>query len=238
VQKEFILGFGGGYSLSLDTSMESWELDWAPTRMYFKEHMKLKHCFNLNAQYFFNKELGLQLEFNHQKGSYFSHLEWYGIWDGDVYIQINHIEEPYRTPWSISSFTLSLLVAKRRYWTQGIFPYAFVGIGFYVLSGNQELVLNRFRLGPKRTGDLLKLGGGIKFNINRSLRLNLRIYAKSIRRKGIFPQSSLYAGTSQFDYLSYFTEEKIIRIPDALVDSVTYFGLDINLELRLSKAKK
>ncbi|MDH4257660.1 MAG: outer membrane beta-barrel protein, partial [Candidatus Aminicenantes bacterium] len=193
-QKEVIIGTGGGYSLSLDAAASPWEIDWAPGEIYFKEHMKLKESFSFNVQYFFNKEIGLQLEFHHQKASYFSQLEWYGLYIESFYIDIDHIEEPYTKPWSISSLSVSLFIAKRQYFNQKVFPYAFVGAGLYFLEGDREFVLSRFRLGPRKTGELFKLGGGFKYRLNRFLLLNFRFFGQSIWRKEARYRSSLYGG--------------------------------------------
>lgn len=240
-QKEFIVGIGGGYSLSLDAAVSPWEIDWAPGEIYFKEHMKLKNSFSINVQYFFKKDLGIQLEFHQQKASYFSQLEWYGIYTDDPlnpYIYIGHIEEPYTKPWTISSLNVSLFIAKRRHSFQKSFPYAFVGAGLYVLGGDREFVLSRFRLGPRKTGGLLKLGGGFKYRLNQFLLLNFRIIGQSIWRKEARFRSSLFAGTLQFDPDLYFATGEIARVSTAWVKTFTFLGAEISFEFCLSGKKR
>ncbi len=240
-QKEFIVGIGGGYSLSLDAAASPWEIDWAPGEIYFKEHMKLKNSFSINVQYFFKKDLGIQLEFHQQKASYFSQLEWYGIYTDDPmnpYLDIDHIEEPYTKPWTISSLNVSLFIAKRRHSYQKSFPYAFVGVGLYVLGGDREFVLSRFRLGPRKTGELLKLGGGFKYRLNSFFLLNFRIFGQSIWRKEARYRSSLYAGALQFDPDLYFATGEIARISTAWVKTFTFLGAEISFEFCLSRKKR
>lgn len=237
-QKEFIVGIGGGYSFSLDAAASPWEIDWAPGEIYFEEHMKLKNSFSFNVQYFFNKEIGLQLEFHRQKASYFSHLEWYGLYTGNIYTDIDHIEEPYTKPWSLSSLIVTLFIAKRRYFDQKIFPYAFVGAGLYVLEGDREFVLNRFRLGPRKTGELLKLGGGFKYRLNGFLLVNVRFFGQSIWRKEARFRSSLWAGLPQFDYDLYFATGEIARVSTAWVKTFTFLGAELSLEFRFSRKKR
>ena len=237
-QKEFIVGIGAGYSLSLDAAVSPWEINWAPGEIYFKEHMKLKNSFSINVQYFFNKEIGLQLEFHHQKASYFCLLEWYGLYIESTYIDIDHIEEPYTKPWSLSSLNVTLFVAKRRYFDQKIFPYAFVGAGLYFLEGDREFVLDRFRLGPRKTGELLKLGGGFKYRLNSFLLLNVRFLGQSIWRKEARYRSSLYAGALQFDPDRYFATGEIARVSTAWIKTFTFLGAELSLEFRFSRKKR
>ena len=238
-QKEFIVGIGGGYSLSLDAAASPWEIDWAPGEIYFKEHMKPKNSLSINVQYFFKKDIGLQLEFHQQKASYFSQLEWYGIYTDDPlnpYLEIDHIEEPYTKPWSIFSFSVSLLIAKKRY--KKSYPYASVGFGICVLNGDKEFVLNRYRLGPARTGEFLKLGGGFKYRLNKLLLLNLHFFGQSIWRKEARYRSSLFAGALQFDPDLYFATGEIARVSTAWVKTFTFLGAEICFEFCLSGKKK
>lgn len=235
---EIILGFGGGFSLSLDAALLEYEFDFKmPNDMYFKEQAQMKQCFNLNAQYFFRKELGLQLEFSQQKASYFSHLEWYGYWIPNppfenIYLEFNHIEEPYCKPWSLSSLTLSLIFAMRKSASQRTYPYLLGGVGLYLLSGDEEFVLNRFRLGPKKINYKTKLGGGLKHWLNSKLGLNLRISLESIARYSTRGQLVSYE-QEQFDLDWYFSEGKIGRAMGAIVNSFTYAAIDLSLEFRL-----
>jgi hypothetical protein len=244
-EKEVILGIGGGYSLCPEEAARHWRLDWAPGQIYFEEHLQLTYSLNLNIQYFFNKDIGVKLEYQYQRGSYFSHLEWYSEWQPDpmggiIYLDIDHIEEPNTQPWSISSISVSLVAAQRRFLERRQFPYGFVGAGFYVLGGDRELVLDRIRLGPSRTGWLMKIGGGIKYRLSRSLRLNVRIYGEAIWNQSAYSRGtgSLYAGTLQFSSRVYFDEGRIVREVRALVRSFVYLGIDLSLEFTLPSKKK
>jgi len=240
-EKNIIFGFGSGYSFVLHSYIASWELGWAPSVIYFKERTRMKHNLNFNLQYFFNKRLGLQLEFNFQKISYFSHLEWHGKWLGIdpekmIFYEINHIEEPYTKSCNLSSLTLSVLIAERRYMNQRMFPYFFAGFGVYLLSADEDLVLNRWRLGPGKTGIKIKGGGGLKYRITPKVGLNLRLFFESIwRRFGRNSTTRPFTGTDQFDFEWYVYSGKIGRVQGALVKSFTHFGLDISLEFWLKR---
>ena len=241
--KEVIIGIGGGYSLSPDESARHWRLDWAPGEIYFEEHLRLTYSLNFNLQYFFDKTFGLKFEYQYQRGSYFSHLEWYGLNTGDPFdpfIDINHIEEPYTRPWSISSISVSLMAAQRRILNSKRFPYGFVGVGLYILGGNREFVVDRVRIGPNRTGFLMTLGGGIKYRLSRSLRLNARIYGETILNQFASQRSlyTLYASELQFSVASYIDEGRIVRDQRALVRSFAFLGIDLSLEFTLSGKKK
>jgi hypothetical protein len=246
-ERHLIIGFGAGYSFALDSLMATWELDWAPSLIYFKERTRMKHNLNFNLQYFFNKRLGLQLEFNFQKISYFSHLEWYGksIKNPDpfdpekmIIYEINHIEEPYTKSCNLSSLTLSVLIAERRYMNQRMFSYLFAGFGGYLLSTDEDLVLNRWRLGPGKTGLKIKAGGGLKYRITPKVGLNLRLFFDSIWRKyGRNRVTSRSIGTDQFDFDWYMYSGKVGRVQGALVKSFTHFGLDLSLEFWLKRKR-
>lgn len=243
-KKEIYLGFGAGYSLALTGALR-YEYDF-PNEIYFKEKGNMKHCLNINVQYFFSRRLGLQLELGHQKASYFSHLEWYGVWvpDGipdpppldpadDIYTEINHIEDPYWETCSLSSLTVSLIWAGRRYLDKKIYPYAFAGVGLYILNGDKDRVLDRWRLGIKKWNEKIKIGGGLKYRLSSELGLNLRIFGETIRRRSLGERYTLYVGPEQFDYLYYKYENKIGRTGKVLVNTFTYVGIDLSLEFRL-----
>lgn len=242
-KREIILSFGAGYSMGLDSAARRFELDYRdepPTLIYFKENSGMKDSLNFNLQCFLTKNLGLQLELSRQKASYFCHLEWYGKWidaptpedpGRQVYIEINHIEEPYRKPWTVSSATLSVLFAQRHSGSQRMYPYFFAGVGFYLLSGDEDLVLNRFRYGPKKMNTKIKFGAGLKYRLNQKLGLNLRTFCDACRR---YRTSSRYfVGADQFDFYWYMSEEKIGRIGAAIVPSLSYLGIDLSLEFWL-----
>ena len=245
-KKEIILGFGAGYSLALDAIFQKIEYDFSEQdEFYFQEQGRMKHRFSFNVQYFFNKQWGIQLEFSQQKASYFSHLEWYGKWvptgkpppaPSREYIEINHIEEPYWENWNLTSLTLSLLIAGRRYLNQKLYPYLSVGAGLYFLSADEELVLNRWRLGPKKRGRKLKIGGGFKYRLSSKLGLNLRIFAETIRRREGGYRESLWVGLDQFNLDIYLDEGKIVRYDyrgKVFENTFTYGGIELSLEFKL-----
>jgi opacity protein-like surface antigen len=239
IKREIILSIGGGYSLSFDSVFNKNEIFYTD-QIYFKEKARMKQSFNLNLQYFFNVKLGAQLELNHQEASYFSHLEWYGLrvedWSsptGYRYIEINHIEEPYWERWSISSIGLSVISPWRKYVDQRLYPYISGGVGLYLLSGDEDRVLSRFRLGPRKTQTKYKISGGLKYTLNSKLNLNLRIFCEMIRRYGRASVYSIYNGPEQFDVEWYLSEGKIARVGRALIPSYSYGGIDISLEFKL-----
>lgn len=239
IKREIILSFGGGYSLSFDSVFNKTEIFYAD-EIYFKEKARMKQCFNLNLQYFFNVKLGAQLELSHQEASYFSHLEWYGLWvqdpyspTGYTYIDINHIEQPYWERWSISSIGLSVISPWRKYVNQRLYPYISGGVGLYLLSGDQDRVLSRFRLGPRKTQTKYKISVGLKYTLNSKLNLNLRIFCEMIKRYRRAYTYGIYNGPEQFDLEWYLSEGKIARVGRALIPSYSYGGIDISLEFKL-----
>jgi hypothetical protein len=235
-KREIILSFGGGYSLGLEAALSKNEIFYTD-QIYFKEQARMKQCFNLNLQYFFNLKLGAQLELSHQQASYFSHLEWYGQWvkdwSGYIYIEINHIEEPYWERWSISSIGLSVISPWRRSINQRLYPYISGGVGLYLLSGDEDRVLNRFRLGPKKTQTKYKISGGLKYRLGTKMNLNLRIFGETIKRYRRGYLYSLNYGPDQFDLEWYLNEGKIARVGSAIIPSYSYGGIDISLEFKL-----
>lgn len=60
-KREIIIGFGGGYSLALQGTLQ-YEYNY-PKLIYFKEKGKMKHSLSANVQYYFTPTWGLQLEF-------------------------------------------------------------------------------------------------------------------------------------------------------------------------------
>ncbi len=230
--KEIIIGLGGGFSLPTGAPLRTYEHNF-PGLLYFKEKGKMEHYLSANVQYFFNRKWGLQLEFSHQKGSYFSHLEWYGIPSGTEIIEINHIEEPYWKTWKLSSLTLSLFRIWRRNPNQRIFPYVFGGFGLHLMSADKEMVLNRWRLGPKKTGTKLKLGGGLKYRIGAKLMLNLKIFSENFYRRTVGYERHVYVGPDQFDSNYFLTTSKITRMGRAIAKIFSCAGIDFSLEFML-----
>jgi hypothetical protein len=231
-KREIIIGFGGGYSIALDRTLREYEYDY-PLLIYFKEKGKLEHSLSADIQYYFTPMWGLQLEFTQQKGRYFSHLEWYGQDMGDYIYPINHIEEPYWERWTLSSLTLSALIAWKRSSNQKIFPYASLGGGIYVFSADNERVMYRWRLGGKKWREKIKIGAGLKYRLNKRLGLNLRIFAETILRRSVGYGNVLYIGPHQFDFESYLYMKEVYRVGRVLVKTFSYGGFDIRLEFKL-----
>jgi hypothetical protein len=239
-KKEIIFGFGFGYSGALDATMQEWEYDYTEfNEMYFKERGKMKSNFSFYAQYFFNNRFGLELEFRQQNGSYFSHLEWYGRWMGELmlpenYLAINHIEDPYWEDWNVSSFTLSIMYAYRQYQGQKLYPYISVGLGFHFLNADEELVLNRWKSGPRKSGGCMKLDVGLKYRFSSKLALNLKIFGASLTRFARFGLTT-YVGHDQFNIYAYLDDNTIVRSRgrNLTAGSFTYGGINLSLEFRL-----
>ncbi len=241
-KKEIILGFGLGYSGSFDATLQEQEYDYTEhNEMYFKERGKVKNNLSVYAQYFFTPRFGLELEFRRQNGSYFSHLEWFGRWipdplapGGESYIPINHIEEPYRKDWSVSSLTLCFIYAYRQYTGKKFYPYLSVGFGYHFLSADQEMVLNRWKLGPEKSGNCMKFAVGLRYRFTSKLALNLKIFGESIirapRRRG-----TTYVGHDQFNFYVYMETNEVVRSwhRNLLAGFFSHGGINLNLEFRL-----
>ena len=239
-KKEIILGFGFGYSGALDATMQEWEYDYTENNeMYFKERGKMKSNFSFYAQYFFNNRFGLEIEFRQQNGSYFSHLEWYGRWIGNLmipenYLAINLIEDPYWEDWNVSSLTLSFMYAYRQYQGQKFYPYISLGLGFHFLNADEELVLNRWKLGPKKSGGCMKLDVGLKYCFSSKLALNLKIFGETLMRPRRFGGTT-YVGHDQFDIDIYLDEKTIVRSRHRNLTAgfFSFGGINLSLEFRL-----
>ncbi|UCE21973.1 MAG: outer membrane beta-barrel protein [Candidatus Aminicenantes bacterium] len=239
-KKEIILGFGLGYSGSFDATLQEWIYDYTEhNEMYFKERGKVKNNLSIYAQYFFSPRIGLELEFRQQKGSYFSHLEWFGRWiddplGGEIYIPINHIEEPYRKDWTVSSLTLCFVYAYRQYSGQKLYPYLSVGFGFHFLNADQELVRNRWKLGPEKSGESMKLGVGLRYRFSSKLAVNFKVFGESLLR-GWYSQGTTYVGHDQFDFYFYMETNEVIRSRhrNLTARSFTHGGINLSLEFRL-----
>lgn len=235
-KKEIILGFGLGYSGSLDATLQEQEYDYTEfNEMYFKERGKIKNNLSIYAQYFFTNRFGLELEFRQQNGSYFSHLEWYGRWiDNFTYIEINHIEEPYQEDWSISSLTLSFIYSYRHYTGQKLYPYLTVGLGFHFLAADEERVLNRWKLGPKKSGECMKFAVGLRYRFSSKLALNFKVFGESLIRN---PQErgTTYVGHDQFNFDIYMETNEVVRSwhRRLLAAFFSHGGINLSLEFRL-----
>lgn len=235
-KKEIILGFGLGCSGSFDATLREWEYDYTEhNEMYFKERGKMKNNLSVYAQYFFTHRFGIELEYRHQNGSYFSHLEWYGRWIDDLtYVGINHIEDAYWKDWSVSSLTLCFIYAYRQYTGQKLYPYISVGFGFHFLSADRELVLNRWKLGPQKSGECMKLGVGLKYRFSPKLALNLKIFGESLIRPR-WNGGTTYVGHDQFNFDIYMETNEVVRSwhRNLIAGFYTHGGINLSLEFRL-----
>jgi opacity protein-like surface antigen len=228
-----ILGFGGGYSFFLDSGLRSYEV-FHPKLIYFSERLNLTNNFNLYAQYFPWLGFGFQLEFDHQRANYHSDLNWYGHAEPDGEItRIDHIEEPYKETWSMSSITASILYALTLRANEKMRPYISAGIGYYFSSGDEDRFYNRTRLGPEKSGNLVKLGLGVKYKISPRIAINLKGVGGTVWRREYGYGEILYVGSEQFDYAIYVETGKLVRREILHVNSFTYLGVQLSLEFTL-----
>jgi len=228
-----ILGIGGGYSFFLDSGLRSYEI-YHPKLIYFSEQLNLRNNLHFHIQYFPWRGFGFQLEYDHQGASYNSDLKWYGhpTPRGDI-IEINHIEKPYKESWSLSSFTLSILYALTLRKHEKIRPYVFAGFGYYFSGGDAERFFQRTRLGPEKSGNLVKLGLGVKYQITPIIGINFRGLGGTIWRREYGFGEILYVGAEQFDIEIYAKTGKIVRLEKLLVNSFTFLGIALSLEFTL-----
>lgn len=241
-KKEIILGFGLGYSGSFDATLQEQVYDYTEhNEMYFKERGKVKNNLSVYAQYFFTHRFGLELEFRRQNGSYLSHLEWYGRWisdpldpDREIYIPINHIEEPYRKDWSVSSLTLCFIYAYRQYSGRKFYPYLSIGVGFHFLNADEDLVSNRWKLGPKKSGECMKFAVGLRYRFTSKLALNFKVFGESLLRDR-HAQGTTYVGHDQFDFYVYMETNEVVRSRNRnlTASTFTHGGINLSLEFRL-----
>jgi hypothetical protein len=228
-----IFGIGACYSFFLDSGLKSYEV-YHPKLIYFSEQLNLKNNFHFYVQYFPWYGFGFQLGFAHQKASYNSDLKWYGYRapKGRI-IEINHIEEPYKENWSISCITASILYVLILRQNEKIRPFVSAGIGFYFSSGDEELFYDRTRLGPDKSGGMVNLGLGLKFQLSSKIGINLRAIGGTVWRDSYGFNEILYLGPDQFDYSIYVETGKIVRHERLLVNSFTYMGIALSLEFTI-----
>jgi hypothetical protein len=228
-----ILGIGGGYSFFLDAGLRSFEI-YHPKLIYFSEQLNLRNFFHIYVQYFPWRGFGFQMEFDHQKGSYDSDLKWYGYPAprGKI-ISINHIEEPYRETWNFSSITASVLYMLTLRYNEKLRPYVSAGFGYYFSGGDEERFYYRTRLGPKKDGNLVKLGLGVKYQISPNIGINLKGVGETAWRKEYGFDEILDLGPKQYDIEIYAKTGKIVRLEKMLVNSFTYLGIALSLEFTL-----
>ncbi len=228
-----ILGIGGGYSFFLDSGLRSYEV-YFPKLVYFSEQLNLTSDINLYAQYFPWRGFGFQLEFDHQRADYHSDLNWYGHTepDGEI-VKIGYIEEPYKESWSMSLITASILYALTLRTNEKIQPYISAGIGLYFSRGDADRFYNRTRLGPKKSGNQVKLGLGVKYKISPTIAINLKGVGETVWRREYGYGEISYVGSEQFDYAIYLDTGKIVRCEILHVNSFTYLGVLLGLEFTL-----
>lgn len=228
-----ILGIGCGYSFFLDSGLRSYEV-YHPRLIYFSEQLNLSQNVNFHVQYFPWRGFGFQLEYDYQRASYHSDLKWYGhpAPDGKI-IEINHIEEPYKETWSLSSVTVSILYALTLRQNAKIRPYISAGIGYYFAGGDEERFYHRTRLGPEKGGRLIKLGLGFKYQITPKIGINFGGIGCTIWRREYGFSEILYRGPEQFDIEVYGITGEIVRVEKLLVNSFTYMGIVLGLEFTL-----
>ncbi len=232
----FILGLGSGYSMIMDGKMRSNEYVF-DTLIDFKEKLRLKNLWRFSIQAYVLGDFGIEVEYTHQKASYFSELKWYGWWytgeTGPEYIPINHFEDAYWSPWSLNSYSVGLIIGGNTPLFGELFPYATAGIGSYKIKGDPELFLHRTRLGSITQGMTIKIGGGIRHRILPFLGLNLRISGITIRSSESRLGVSLFMGPEQFNLERYYQTGQIFRMGDVLAKTFTYLSIEIDLEIIL-----
>ena len=225
-----IIGAGAGYSFFLDSGLRSYEI-YHPRLIYFSEQLDLKHNINCYAQYFPWLGFGFQFEFDHQEGGYRSDWKWYGYCkpDGEI-IEIDHIEEPFKENWSLSSLAVSVLYVLNLRRHEKVRPYISAGVGYYFSSGDKELFFDRSRLGPKKSGNLIKLGLGVKCQITPDIGLNIRGVGSTIWRREYGYGEILYMGPDQFDIDIYMGTGQLVRQGSLIAGSFTFLGVVLSLE--------
>lgn len=232
----FILGIGSGYSTILDGQMRSNEYVF-DTLIDFKEKVRLENLWRFTLQAYVLQDVGIEVEYTHQKANYFSELKWYGWWITGgiepVYIPLNHFEDAYWSQWSLKSYSVGLIIGGNRTLFGELFPYVTAGIGSYRINGDPELFLNRTRLGSLTQGMTVKIGGGVRHRILPFLGLNLRISGVTIRSRESRIDELVYMGPEQFDLERFTKTGQIFRIGDVLAKTLTYLSIGIDLEIIL-----
>lgn len=236
VRPIFILGLGNGYSMIMDGKMRSNEYVF-DTLIDFKEKLRLKNLWRFSIQAYILGDFGIEVEYTHQKASYFSDLKWYGWWSSGeiqpVYIPINYFEDAYWTQWSLNSYSVGFIIGGDRPLFGELFPYATAGIGSYKIKGDPELFLHRTRLGSITQGMTIKISGGVRHRILPFLGLNLRISGITIRSNKSRLGESLYMGPEQLNIERYSQTGQIFRMGGVLAKTFTYLSIEIDLEIIL-----
>ena len=239
----WVIGLGGGFAFPYEDWIKK-NVSLSRGEIFFEEEGRLKNSFYADIQYYLTPLLGFELEYSLQKASYFSHLDWYGKWIDFNYspywqfIEINHMEDPQTSSWTVHSIIASLLFTYRKRNPEArVMPYVSLGAGIHILEGDRERVRQRFRLGPATSGAITKVGVGMKYRLTKKLWLNIRAVLHTLNRK--YGKSSYLATEpDQFDLQIYIDTGEIVRITDALARSFTYIGIDIGFEFTLGSGKK
>ncbi|MCJ7680232.1 MAG: hypothetical protein MUP70_05880, partial [Candidatus Aminicenantes bacterium] len=218
--QRLVLGIGTGYGFPLE--------DWLSDKTYvlrdqifFEEEGILSHSFRINGQFFFNKVVGVMVEYGRQQARYLSHLDWYGLWVQNPstlewrYFPIDYYEDPQTHFWAIHSF-LAGVTYNFKMWdarTRWV-PYMTVLVGFYSLAGNQEKVFDRFRVGPEKSHTTIKAGLGGKYRLNNRVFLTAQLTAQVLMRKSGRSYEIETRPKEQFDYYEYFDSGRVVRNPN------------------------
>ena len=201
----------------------------------FKEKLRMKDRWNVNLQAYLFRNFGLQIEVDHQRAAYYSDLKWYGWYMGKIYVPINHFEAPYWHSWSLTSINIALVVGGNEPLFGDFFPYITAGIGSYFIKGDQNLFLNRSRLGPRTEGTKVKLSTGLRYRLTPFLGINVRLTGETLWRnnphQGISYYETLYEGPDQLSLEDYYLSGKIVRMGNTLIRSFSNFGIELGLEL-------
>ena len=225
-----VIGIGGGYSFFLDSGLRSYEV-YHPKLIFFSEQLDLRNNWNFHVQYFPWRGFGFQLEYDHMNAGYRSNLKWYGhlTSDGEI-IEVDHIEEPYKETWSMSSITASILYALTLRSDAKLRPFISAGIGYYFMSGDTERFYYKTSLGYKKNGNLVKLGLGVKYRVAPKIGINFRGVGGTVWRRVYGSGGIGYRGPHQFDYTVYMNTGKIVREERVIVNSFTFLGVVLSLE--------
>jgi hypothetical protein len=133
----------------------------------------------------------------------------------------------------MSAITASVLYRLTLRSNEKIQPYVAAGLGYYFSSGDEERFLNRTRLGPEKSGNLVKLGLGIKYKINPKIAINFKAVGGTVWRREYGYSEITYVGPDQFEYDIYIVNGMLVRREGLFVNSFSYLGIILGLEFTL-----